>query len=65
MDRNPVTKPFCEDCKLWEPVGFYEWDREAHPEKRKCKHLKRCERVFNLSHKDNQISLSDYLGTHS
>lgn len=64
MDGNPVSKSFCKDCKFWEPVGFYTWEREEDPAKRKCKHLKRCERVYKIAEKkDGQMKLSDFITT--
>lgn len=54
-DINPVTNPFCQDCKFWKPVGFYTWEREKNPDKRKCKYLKQCERVYKLAKKETKI----------
>jgi hypothetical protein len=62
MDGNPITKPFCIDCKLWDPIGFYTWEREEDVTKRICKHLKRCNRVYNLANKQyKQLELNNYL----
>lgn len=58
-DTNPVTKPFCKDCSLWEPTGFYTWMREENPKMRECKHLKRCERAYKMA--NNQTQLSDFI----
>ncbi len=49
MNDNPVSKPFCKGCKFWEPIGFYGWERKMDPETNKCKHLKRCGRVWRTA----------------
>jgi hypothetical protein len=63
IDENPITKLFCKDCQFWKPVGFYTFEREMDPEKRKCKHLKRCERVYKMAlKKTGQMELSEFIG---
>jgi predicted phosphoadenosine phosphosulfate sulfurtransferase len=62
MDGNPITKPYCKDCKFWDPIGFYTWEREEDFSKRKCKHLKKCNRIYDLVIKQEiQMDLSNYL----
>jgi hypothetical protein len=60
-DTNPITKPYCTDCKFWEPTGFYTWQREENPKMRECKHRKRCERVYGMATKTGQMQLSDFI----
>ncbi len=62
-DTNPITKPYCQDCKYWEPVGFYRFEREADPNKRKCKHLQICKRVYQIATESRQMQLSDFIAT--
>jgi hypothetical protein len=61
MDDNPINNPYCEGCKYYEPIGFYGWERKMYPETSKCKHLKRCGRVWKMGEDINQITISDYL----
>ena len=49
MNDNPITKPYCKDCKYYEPIGFYGWERKMAPETNKCKHLKRCGRIWRTA----------------
>ena len=37
MSDNPVTKPYCKDCKYYEPIGFYGWERKMYPEDNQMK----------------------------
>ena len=60
-DTNPITKPFCQGCKFWEPIGFYTFEREMDANKRKCKHLQKCSRVYQIVTKSDQMQLSDFI----
>ena len=51
-DFNPAYRPYCYGCPHYQGVGRVLYNLEDNIKARECKHIARCERVYDKAKKE-------------
>ena len=51
-DFNPAYRPYCYGCPHYQGVGRVLYKLEDNIKARECKHIARCERVYDKAKKE-------------